>query len=165
MTTSSTPHRTKITLVESVSPQLAAQVEALHIQGVTVTQTDVVSTDAQGEEVIPCTVSINPVEVVGVQAITSEKQQKLMQYANDLSHVLDLDADEVYEKITDTSKSQYVLARQITLEKASEVRQLGINGISINEDVVRAYPMGAFLTQVLGSPIFLAKGRRALKKA
>lgn len=158
-------YRTKITLAESVSPQLAAQVEALHIQGVTVTQTDVVSTDAQGEEIIPCTVSVNPVEVVGVQAITSEKQQKLMQYANDLSHVLDLDADEVYEKITDTSKSQYVLARQITLEKASEVRQLGINGISINEDVVRAYPMGAFLTQVLGFTDISGQGQEGLEKS
>ncbi len=157
--------RVNITLKENVAPALAAQVSALNIRGVSVKQSDVIATGENGEEIIPSTVSVNPVEVVGVEAITSEKELKLRQAAQSLADVLELDAQDVYDRITDVSRAQAVLARQISLEKAGEVRALKIGGISVNEDVMRAYPMGAFLTQVIGFTDISGQGQEGLEKS
>lgn len=161
--------RIKVTLAENVDAALAAQVQALGIRGLSVNTMETLAVDGRAdaaeEQSLPCAVTVNPVEVVGLRTITTDRQEKLLQSATALAQVLDLDVDEVYRKITDTSKAQYILARQITLEKAREVRALKISGISINEDVVRAYPMGSFLTQVLGFTDISGQGQEGLEKS
>lgn len=91
------------------------------------------------------------------------------QIAGLLSDELTLDKDTVLGKLKDTTKSQQILARQITLEQADKVRKIisdnKISGIAINEDTVRAYPNGAFLTQVLGFTDISGQGQEGLEKS
>lgn len=67
-----------------------------------------------------------------------------------LSDLLNKDPDEIEELIT---KDQALVKVDKYLDKktADKVRELGIYGIEIAEDVKRYYPMGAFLAHTLGS--------------
>ncbi len=67
-----------------------------------------------------------------------------------LSDLLNKNPDEIEELIT---KDQALVKVDKYLDKktADKVRELGIYGIEIAEDVKRYYPMGAFLAHTLGS--------------
>ena len=67
-----------------------------------------------------------------------------------LTEVLDKDAEEIRTLIT---KDQALVKVDKYLDKATadKVRELGIYGIELAEDVKRYYPMGAFLAHTLGS--------------
>lgn len=67
-----------------------------------------------------------------------------------LAEVLGKDSEEIKELIT---KEQALVKVDKYLDKdtADKVRELGIYGIEIAEDVKRYYPMGAFLAHTLGS--------------
>ncbi|MDR2514488.1 MAG: PASTA domain-containing protein [Christensenellaceae bacterium] len=82
-----------------------------------------------------------------------------------LAEILGLDYDGLLAKLSDTTKGQQVLARQISLEKADEIRAINFGGIAINEDSVRAYPQGSFLTQVLGFTDISGQGQEGLEKS
>ena len=67
-----------------------------------------------------------------------------------LSETLDLDYDDVYKKITDKTKSQVTIKRQIEREQSDYLRSQNLKGIRFAIDTKRYYPMKNFLSQVLG---------------
>lgn len=74
--------------------------------------------------------------------------------------ILDLSEESVAQKLSDRTKASVILKRQVSREKADELRTLQasadeavasqLSALLFDEDVRRAYPRGAFLTQTLG---------------
>lgn len=74
--------------------------------------------------------------------------------------ILDLSEESVTQKLSDRTKASVILKRQVSREKADELRSLQasageavaaqLEALLFDEDVRRAYPRGAFLTQTLG---------------
>ena len=78
------------------------------------------------------------------------KDQIIDENTKALAELLNKDEEEIKELIT---KEQALVKVDKYLDKktADKVRELGIYGIEIAEDVKRFYPMGAFLSHTLGS--------------
>ena len=74
--------------------------------------------------------------------------------------ILDLSEESVAQKLSDRTQASVILKRQVAREKADELRSLQagaegavaeqLSALLFDEDVRRAYPRGAFLTQTLG---------------
>ena len=74
--------------------------------------------------------------------------------------ILDLSEESVTQKLSDRTKASVILKRQVSREKADELRSLQasageavaeqLEALLFDEDVRRAYPRGAFLSQTLG---------------
>lgn len=74
--------------------------------------------------------------------------------------ILDLSEESVTQKLSDRTKASVILKRQVSREKADELRSLQasageavaaqLEALLFDEDVRRAYPRGVFLTQTLG---------------
>lgn len=74
--------------------------------------------------------------------------------------ILDLSEESVTQKLSDRTKASVILKRQVSREKADELRSLQasageavaaqLEALLFDEDVRRTYPRGAFLTQTLG---------------
>lgn len=112
------------------------------------------------------TISATPADVVGAETEDKEeKEERIRQEATSLADVLELDAGEVYRQITDTSKSTVRLKRQVELSLGDQIRAMKLQGIAVTEDTIRAYPMGAFLTQVLGFCTVSGEGQEGLEKS
>lgn len=67
-----------------------------------------------------------------------------------LAAILDMDAEELYNKISDKSKSEVWVKRQLTREQSTQVRQLNIKGIYFTEEPKRYYPNGNLASHILG---------------
>lgn len=78
------------------------------------------------------------------------KEQIIDENAQALSDILDKDVEEIKELIT-KEQSLVKVDKYLDKKTADKVRELGIYGIEIAEDVKRYYPMGAFLAHTLGS--------------
>ncbi|MDF2654943.1 MAG: hypothetical protein K0R19_1417 [Bacillota bacterium] len=84
-------------------------------------------------------------------AATEEKsQENLEKTASTLAEILEMDKEQVL-KIISQNRSLVKVAKYVDKEKADQIRQKGLKGIEIAEDVKRYYPMGSFLAHVLGS--------------
>ncbi|MFJ5622210.1 stage V sporulation protein D [Peribacillus loiseleuriae] len=71
--------------------------------------------------------------------------------AEQLASVLDMDKEKAYKLITKhTSSERIPEGRKISHEKAKEVKALGLKGVYIAEDSKRYYPLGEYLSHVLG---------------
>ena len=77
------------------------------------------------------------------------KEENLDHVVEELSSILNMDAETVRKKAT-KNYSVVWLKRQITEEQADSIRDLDLQGVSLTEDKKRYYPLGNFLTQVLG---------------
>jgi len=80
-------------------------------------------------------------------------------FAQTVCPILDLNEETVREKLSDRKKASVTLKRQVTREKADELRALQtgegaaaqeLKALLFDEDVRRYYPRGAFLSQTLG---------------
>ena len=112
------------------------------------------------------TITAAPADVVGEDTEDPEtKQERIRATAQKLAEVLEIDEQTIYERITDTSKSSVRLARQVKLEVGDAIRAANLRGIAVTEDTVRAYPMGDFLTQVLGFCTASGEGQEGLEKS
>jgi stage V sporulation protein D (sporulation-specific penicillin-binding protein) len=77
-----------------------------------------------------------------------------------LCPLLNINRENAQKKITDKTKASVILKRQVSRETVDEIRSLMaqpeyqtgkvLQGISFDEDTMRWYPKGAFLSQVLG---------------
>ena len=77
-----------------------------------------------------------------------------------LNEVLGLDEETVIDRVSDKTKSSVILKRQVSREDVDTLRDLrereemqktgALKGLSFDEDTKRWYPMGAYLSQVLG---------------
>ncbi len=66
-----------------------------------------------------------------------------------LADVLDMDYDQVLEKLTKNQSTEKI-KQWITREEANELRQHGLSGISIVDDNRRYYPNGNFAAHIIG---------------
>ena len=95
-------------------------------------------------------------------------------FAEALASVIDIDVESVAEKVSDTTKGGVTLKRQVPRDTAQslltlreELRAQGdksLDGLYLEEDQLRVYPMGAFLTQVLGLTTIDGVGQSGLEK-
>lgn len=95
-------------------------------------------------------------------------------FARELAAVLDVDAQTVAQRVADRTKGGVTLKRQVPRETAQallkrreELRAAGntaLDGLYLEEDQLRVYPMGAFLTQVLGLTTIDGVGQSGLEK-
>ena len=95
-------------------------------------------------------------------------------FARELAAVLDVDAQTVAKKVADRTKGGVTLKRQVPRETAQallkrreELRAAGntaLDGLYLEEDQLRVYTMGAFLTQVLGLTTIDGVGQSGLEK-
>lgn len=80
-----------------------------------------------------------------------------------LAPILELDQDELYEKLSDKKNSFVWVKRQIPRDVANEVRALGIKGIDFTEEPRRYYPNRDLASHVLGFTMKYAEGEDGLK--
>lgn len=85
--------------------------------------------------------------VLHPKAITEEQ---IPQLVDDLSKILNIDRATIEKKARKRNYSVVWLDRQITPEQSQKIRELKSSGVSLTEDKKRYYPLGNFLTQVLG---------------
>jgi len=83
--------------------------------------------------------------------------------AEKLAEILNMDADELYEKITDKTKSEVWIKRQLTREESVQIRQLNIKGIYFTEEPKRYYPNGNLASHVLGFTMKYAEPGEGIK--
>ena len=89
------------------------------------------------------------VEQVIADPLVVKDSKNVEKIASKLAEVLELEYEEVYEKLT--VNSRYVsIKRQIDKEVGNKVRELDLPGISVTEDSKRYYPYGAFAAQIIG---------------
>jgi len=84
--------------------------------------------------------------------------------ADELSQILEMDRQTIYEKATDKTKSEIWLKRQVTKEQANAIRKLNLDGVHFTEDSKRYYPMKNFLTQVIGFTSVDGAGLEGIEK-
>ncbi len=71
--------------------------------------------------------------------------------STDLAKILSMDQKELYDKITTNSKKQYLpLKKKLTEAESKAVTDLKVKGIYLDQENIRYYPEGQFLSQVLG---------------
>lgn len=113
------------------------------------------------------TVSLNPKAIKSQYELSYiDSEDYLNSLSNDLAQILEISPEDV-KKYAQKEQSYVVIKRNVTDEQSDAIRLLsyeytveneGVSeqktrsyqGISINEDIKREYPMGSFLTQVLG---------------
>ncbi len=78
------------------------------------------------------------------------KEEELEDLVNALNEILGIDKDIIEKKAKKTNYSVVWLKRQITQEQSQQIKELDSGGVSLTEDKKRYYPLGSFLTQVLG---------------
>ncbi|MDD4679853.1 MAG: penicillin-binding transpeptidase domain-containing protein [Clostridia bacterium] len=67
-----------------------------------------------------------------------------------LADILDMDAEELYTKISDKSKSEVWVKRQLTREQSVAIRELNVKGIYFTVEPKRYYPNGSTASHILG---------------
>ena len=72
------------------------------------------------------------------------------QCARVLSDALGIDYQTVYDKVIKRGVSEVTIKRQITTEKADEIRSHNLEGVYLASEGLRSYVYGDFLSQVLG---------------
>ncbi len=67
-----------------------------------------------------------------------------------LADILEIDFDALLEKLTKSGVSEVTLKRQLSAEKAEEIRNCNLGGVYLAAEGLRSYVYGDFLSQVLG---------------
>lgn len=109
--------------------------------------------DRNGEELAASAVCysvwVRPAQVKS--GSTEEKRESSVNKCVDiLSEILGMDKEEVRTLVT-KEQSLVKVAKYLDKETADRIREAGITGVEIAEDVKRHYPLGDFASQVLGS--------------
>jgi len=86
-----------------------------------------------------------------IYAIPAEvkKSGKQLEIAEKLAQILEMDKDQVLERITKRTSLEYV-KKKISSETAAKVKELNLPGVGIVEDSTRFYPNGSLAAHVLG---------------
>lgn len=80
-----------------------------------------------------------------------------------LSLALDMDADAVYKRLTETVSSEVTVKKQVAKEKINELLEYGFSGVYYSRDNTREYPYGELLAQVLGFTSTDGKGQAGIE--
>ena len=94
-------------------------------------------------------------------------------FAAILAPALDLEAATIEKKVSDTTRGGVTLKRQISRETAQQLRVMkaeyaarhsdALNGLYLEEESKRYYPMGAFATQLIGLTTIDGVGQSGLE--
>ncbi len=94
-------------------------------------------------------------------------------FSKTLAPVLDMDAEVIYKRASDRSKGGVTLKRQLSRDIAQQLRTMYaehkqadsdvLNGLYLEEDSKRYYPMGAFASQLLGLTTIDGVGQSGLE--
>ncbi|MCP4712590.1 MAG: penicillin-binding protein 2, partial [Planctomycetes bacterium] len=86
--------------------------------------------------------------------------------AQKLSRILDLPEQELYQKLLDKQDSRFMrIKRDIPLDQAEQIRALKINGIVIEREYKRQYPMDELAAHVLGFTTIYGMGLEGIEAA
>lgn len=67
-----------------------------------------------------------------------------------LSSIVAMDKDKLYQKLSKKGVSEITVAKQLTRSQMLELISLDVEGLYLTADSERRYPLGNFLTQLLG---------------
>ncbi len=67
-----------------------------------------------------------------------------------LSNILDLNYQNVYNKVTNKKQSEFLIKMQVEEEIAKEIIDKNLSGVYLSQNTKRYYPYGDLLTQILG---------------
>lgn len=92
-----------------------------------------------------------------------------------LAPVLDMEAAVIARKVSDTSRGGVTLKRQLPRETAQQLKRMkaehiaagsdALNGLYLEEESKRYYPMGAFATQLIGLTTIDGVGQAGLEQS
>ena len=92
-----------------------------------------------------------------------------------LSPVLDMEESVIRDKVSDTSRGGVTLKRQLPRETAQQLKRMkaeyaaagsdALNGLYLEEESKRYYPMGAFASQLIGLTTIDGTGQAGLEQA
>ena len=96
-------------------------------------------------------------------------------FAEILAPVLEMDAPEIAEKVSDLSRGGVTIRRQVSREIAWQLKTMqaqqsaqgsdALDGLYLEEESKRYYPMGAFATQLIGLTTIDGVGQAGLESA
>ncbi len=98
--------------------------------------------DRNGEE-IATTKTVASISVINAQIEDKEK------VAKELSRVLELEYEYVLEKVNKKVALERIKTK-VDREVAKEIRELGLSGVKIDEDILRVYPYNNLASHTLG---------------
>lgn len=105
--------------------------------------------DTTGERILAQSISTNIVTAVP-NSVNKDKKEEI---AQNLSKILELDKDEILNKLN-KRVSSVTIATKVDQEKSKAlleyINENEITGISVDEDMLRVYPYGTLLSHVLG---------------
>ena len=81
------------------------------------------------------------------------RADRIQSVSQDLAEILSMDAQEIYDKLIDSSKQYVLLAKQVDKPVADEISQYASDNklsLIVSQDTKREYPFGAFAASVLG---------------
>ena len=116
---------------------------------VSYTHLDVYKRQVLAQSATAYTVCASPRQVADAQA-----------FAQLLSPILDMEASEIERRVSDTSKGGVTIKRQVSREVAQQLKTRqaeheardsdALDGLYLEEESKRYYPMGAFASQLIG---------------
>ena len=96
-------------------------------------------------------------------------------FAQLLAPILDMEATAIREKVSDTSRGGVTIKRQISREVAQQLKTMlaehramgsdALNGLYLEEESKRYYPMGAFAAQLIGLTTIDGVGQAGLENS
>ena len=92
-------------------------------------------------------VAVRPSEISSLPA--DEREKEADKTARTLADILDMDYQEVYDKVTSEQYYVYV-QRKIDFELAEQIREADLTGVELEEETQRYYPKGTLAAHVLG---------------
>ena len=81
----------------------------------------------------------------------TEKKIIFAELANELAPYIDVNAKDLEKQLNDANTILVKVKKHVNEEQANKIRKANIQGVSLSEEVKRYYPMGDFLSHVLGS--------------
>lgn len=91
--------------------------------------------------------STDYIYAIPTEVIRSGKEEEI---AEKVAEVLEISAENVYEKITKENSWFEYLQRKVDFEKAEQIKEMDLPGISTAEENQRYYPRGNFASHILG---------------
>lgn len=82
--------------------------------------------------------------------VRSKNVSNPVKCASELSSILGIEFDKVYQKVSNKLVSESLIASKVSKELINEIKQQKLEGVVMSENYQRQYPFGNLFTQVLG---------------
>jgi stage V sporulation protein D (sporulation-specific penicillin-binding protein) len=93
---------------------------------------------------------VRPASVIGEEKDPAKQKEKLQSTSRELAAILGKDASEIMTELT-RDIPLVKIAKYQSSAKANKIRKAELTGVSLTEETKRAYPLGNFASQLLGS--------------